>query len=762
MSAKHRLFKTAIILAILIAIVAISSKALAITAEICWDNENGQNYYLKGYVYRSNETTMYSWDSCLDRNTVVENYCGFDAGSQVLNHLKTVEFACPNGCNDGACTGTVIDTCVDSDGGQDYYVLGMVDAGRMGYQWDYCIDSNTLIEQGCANNSNGPIANYGQTSQYVCPNGCNAGVCIPGSVTSPTPTPGVSPAVPTLSSIKVISPNGGETFNNDEYATISWSMDKIIGPTNTYEVWLYKGGEKQTKIGVFTDKLLIATTNGVAWDLTALLPGSDYKIRIVSVDYPNIYDESDNYFSVVNHISSTHPNNMPLEDSDSFKYTKSACVHKNPTYVTSVPEQTGYMGEAKAYTFPVTVTNNDSLECAPILFSFYSEVQNGMISRMDYTAATLPTVAPGKSLSFNVYVGVNFNYLGPSSIPVPGVNNIWFQTIYSANNINYSAKIAAKIILLSRSAIQIKVISPNGGEIIKKGSTYEIKWSTTNTDKNAKVLISLSSKNGNVFDPIAKDVSQSLGKYSWSIPGDFGGASGSREETSAVKIAVMDTINYIFDESDNYFTIGDSAVSNPIPAPTPTLIPASGCLPDNTLIKLPNDPKVYVIINCEKKWIQTIEEFQKNNYSWSDVKEDTTGTIDTLPNYAGAVNDNLVADGSIIQVTGDPDVYIVKEVGSKKFKRLILSPSVFKSYGHLKWSNIIKVDKSILDSYTVSTLVRSAATGKIYSLIPNGDVGTRRLIKDDSTLQELGFDPLSVYEINATDENSYIQGEEIQ
>ena len=34
------------------------------------------------------------------------------------------------------------------------------------------------------------------------------------------------------------------------------------------------------------------------------------------------------------------------------------------------------------------------------------------------------------------------------------------------------------------------------------------------------------------------------------------------------------------------------------------------------------------------------------------------------------------------------DIYIVKLVGEKKFKRLILSPHVFDSYGHLNWDNV--------------------------------------------------------------------------
>src|SRR3989344_9224496 len=45
-------------------------------------------------------------------------------------------------------------------------------------------------------------------------------------------------------------------------------------------------------------------------------------------------------------------------------------------------------------------------------------------------------------------------------------------------------------------------------------------------------------------------------------------------------------------------------------------------------------------------------------------------------------------EGALIRAAGDIDVYIVKYVGAKKFKRLVLSPSVFDNYGHLRWEDI--------------------------------------------------------------------------
>jgi len=107
-----------------------------------------------------------------------------------------------------------------------------------------------------------------------------------------------------------------------------------------------------------------------------------------------------------------------------------------------------------------------------------------------------------------------------------------------------------------------------------------------------------------------------------------------------------------------------------------------------------------------------------------------------------------IKDGSMIRLKGGADVYIVKYSGGKWYKRLILSPSVFKSYGHLKWSDIIDVDAATMDSYITSNYVYVAGDSRIWLLEPAGDTGKKTQVTSAA-------DPDSVYEINATDRDSY-------
>ena len=110
------------------------------------------------------------------------------------------------------------------------------------------------------------------------------------------------------------------------------------------------------------------------------------------------------------------------------------------------------------------------------------------------------------------------------------------------------------------------------------------------------------------------------------------------------------------------------------------------------------------------------------------------------------------ADGNTYQAY---DVFIVKIVGSKTFKRLILNPQVFTSYGHLKWSNLKKLSADTVKGYTTSSLVRAIDDTKVYKLIPDGDTGTKQWVDDLACFTSKNYDWDSVYIINATDAGNY-------
>lgn len=114
-----------------------------------------------------------------------------------------------------------------------------------------------------------------------------------------------------------------------------------------------------------------------------------------------------------------------------------------------------------------------------------------------------------------------------------------------------------------------------------------------------------------------------------------------------------------------------------------------------------------------------------------------------------------VPEGALIRGIGQFDVWIVKYVGTKQFKRLILNPDVFNMYGHLRWEDIMDIDPAIVASFTESTLIRADGDTKVYKLYPDGDVGIKKWIQTGNIFTAWGYDWDAVYTINTFDRDAY-------
>lgn len=119
--------------------------------------------------------------------------------------------------------------------------------------------------------------------------------------------------------------------------------------------------------------------------------------------------------------------------------------------------------------------------------------------------------------------------------------------------------------------------------------------------------------------------------------------------------------------------------------------------------------------------------------------------------FAFPVSASTIPEGAIVKTANNPDVYIVKYLNGGKYKRLVLNPLVFKSYGHLKWENLLTISDSEMNSFISSNLVKVDGSSDVYELAPTGDNGTKQ--KLSSTW---GLDLSSVYIINAVDFGNYL------
>lgn len=144
----------------------------------------------------------------------------------------------------------------------------------------------------------------------------------------------------------------------------------------------------------------------------------------------------------------------------------------------------------------------------------------------------------------------------------------------------------------------------------------------------------------------------------------------------------------------------------------------------------------------------------------------TTLSVSGISLLAPAVvlSSSHIMDGDTIKTADSFDVWIAKHVGTKKFKRLVLNPQVFNSYGHLSWSKIKTVSSADAAAYTESKLVRAVGDPKVYELssASNSDTGEKKWLNMTAAeFTTAGYDWDSIYAINTIDRDNYTAATDI-
>ena len=119
-----------------------------------------------------------------------------------------------------------------------------------------------------------------------------------------------------------------------------------------------------------------------------------------------------------------------------------------------------------------------------------------------------------------------------------------------------------------------------------------------------------------------------------------------------------------------------------------------------------------------------------------------------------------IHDGDLIRGQGDIEVWIVKIVGEKRYKRWLFGPQIFGAYGHLGFDKVKNISKETLNKFDTSNLIRKFDDAKVYELtdfVP-GVRAVRRWIPTLEVFLQRGFDFDSVYIVNQNEFNLYTEG----
>lgn len=138
---------------------------------------------------------------------------------------------------------------------------------------------------------------------------------------------------------------------------------------------------------------------------------------------------------------------------------------------------------------------------------------------------------------------------------------------------------------------------------------------------------------------------------------------------------------------------------------------------------------------------------------WIRTSEVTVKRLD-VPSGANCPDPSL--DGALIRQAGQQDVFVIKIVECKGFKRRILNERVIYAYQHLSLGDVIVVPASVVSSYRTSTLAGLARPdGRLeyFHLRRTGpDTGVRHFLHlSESELLRAGLDLDSVFVINTNE-----------
>ncbi|MCH7770439.1 MAG: hypothetical protein IIA49_05395, partial [Bacteroidetes bacterium] len=341
--------------------------------------------------------------------------------------------------------------------------------------------------------------------------------------------------------ITVTTPNGGEDYLIGSSQIITWT-DNLTG---NVEIQLYKGG-------AFLSSIVTSTTSDGAytWNISnSLIQGSDYSIRISSVDDGNIFDFSDADFTLSNEIIVTTPNggeswqagtshtiswtdnitgNVKIElyKGGSFDSEISPSTPSNGSFTWDIP-----VGTAAGLNYKVKISSVDNASISDLSDTDF-EIFTGVITvntpngGESWQAGTTQTITWTDNIIENVmidlYKGGSFHSVISSSTSSDG-SKTWSIPFTLESGSDYTVKITSindpGISDFSNSNFtivgnQITVTSPNGGESWQAGTSQIITW-TDNLDGSVEIQLF----KGGVFNSSITTSTPSDGAYTWNIPG---------------------------------------------------------------------------------------------------------------------------------------------------------------------------------------------------------------------------------------------------
>ncbi|MFH2031138.1 MAG: T9SS type A sorting domain-containing protein, partial [Bacteroidota bacterium] len=383
----------------------------------------------------------------------------------------------------------------------------------------------------------------------------------------------------TVTSLVLISPNGGENYQIGSVQNITWTPPASV---SNIKIEYYSHTNKWSIIAPSISAALGTYSWTIPNDAT-----DSAKVRITSITNPTIVDQSSAIFRVSN-VNLTAPDGnerWQAGTTQAITWTNSTNVSLVDLYfingAVSTLIKAGDTASAGSYSW--TVPDNATQTARVRIFDAASNKSVKDSSALTFIIPKLAVTQPAlgetwlaasskliKWQSSADIDSIDIEYSTDNGSTWKSIKRVKASTLQytwtvpsSINSSNSLIKVtdknytsitgtSAKFTLLAPS---LTLTAPNGGEYWQIGTLKEIKWTNSTDISNIKIELSLD--NGVTYSKIVtSSVAASDQKYEWAVP--------SEANTNQAKIRLSDAVNtFILDESDFNFTIGGLNLISP-------------------------------------------------------------------------------------------------------------------------------------------------------------------------------------------------------
>jgi hypothetical protein len=398
--------------------------------------------------------------------------------------------------------------------------------------------------------------------------------------------------------ITVTSPNGGENWEPGSSHSITWSSSNL--PGSYVAIQLYRSGSSS-----FISNSTIDDGN-YTWSIPSSQTESDYyQVKIYSTTAPDIYDMSNNNFSIgdgssgSSTITVTSPNggeNWEPGNSHSITWSSSNLpgsnvgiqLYRSGVYITSISSSTTDDG---SYTWSISSSQTESdyyqVKIYSTSESSISDYSDNYFT-IEETSSSGPTITvtspnggedwepgsshsitwsssnlPGSNVGIQLYrSGVYITSISSSttddgsytwSISSSLAEHDDYQVMIYSTSESSISDYSDNYFTIESATPSITVTSPNGYEDWETGTSHSITWNSANLSGNY-VGIQLY-RSGSYVSSISSSTTDD-GSYTWSI-------SSSQTESDYYQVKIYSTSeSSISDYSDDYFTIEEPTSSS--------------------------------------------------------------------------------------------------------------------------------------------------------------------------------------------------------